>query len=97
MKYYIDPFKKVFDFNGKSTKKEFWMFFLWQIVAMTVFGVIQGLTGIEYIGKAYLIASLLPFMSLGFRRLNEGGFNKLLFLIPFVNIILASVDRNKLQ
>lgn len=92
MKYFITPFKKVFDFNGKSTIKEFWYFVLINVVIHFIIGLIESLINVEYIGEIVRIIVLLPFISLGFRRLNEVGINKFLFLIPFVNFILASLS-----
>lgn len=92
MKYFITPFKKMFDVTGKSTVKEFWLFFLIDTLVAGVFGFISGIFGIGYIGDAYLIVSCLPFIALGFRRLNDAGYNKWLFLIPIANLILVSLD-----
>jgi uncharacterized membrane protein YhaH (DUF805 family) len=33
---------------------------------------------------------MIPFITLGFRRLNDAKFSKWLFLIPVVNLILAA-------
>lgn len=92
MNYFITPFKKMFDFTGKSTVKEFWLFFLIDTLVAGVFGFISGIFDIGYIGDAYLILSGLPFIALGFRRLNDAGYNKWLFLIPIANLILVSLD-----
>ena len=95
MKYFITPFKKVFDFNGKSTIKEFWYFVLINIAIHFLLGLLESSINIEYIGEIFRIIVLLPFISLGFRRLNEVGINKFLFLIPFVNFILASLSKKQ--
>lgn len=96
MKYLTTPFKKCFDFTGKSSVKEFWFFF---IISLLISFFIGGLIGvlkkysynIEYLRNVYLFITILPFYSLGFRRLNDAGVNKFLFLIPMVNLILAGL------
>lgn len=93
MKYYINPFLKAFDFNGKSTIKQFWVFILFQYLIFFIIGLIEGQVGIKYVGKVYLFVTLVPFIALGFRRLNDSGFNRWLFLIPIANIILASIPK----
>lgn len=93
MKYIITPFKKALDFSGKSSLKEFWIFFLFNIVLSLIVGVVKAETGFEELGTIFLVVMLLPNLSLGFRRLNDAGINKWLFLIPFVNLILASSEK----
>lgn len=95
MNYYFEPFKKIFDFNGKSSLKEFWMYFLLNIVASILIGVIRGFTDYHILREIFLIVTLLPFIALGFRRLNDAGINRWLFLLPFINIILACFPKNE--
>jgi uncharacterized membrane protein YhaH (DUF805 family) len=70
MKYIITPFIKRFDFKGKATIKEFWLFFIAQTILFICLGFIGGLTGYQLLGKIFLLISLIPFLALGFRRLN---------------------------
>lgn len=92
MKYLITPFKKYFVINEKSSLKEFWYFFLILTFLINPFiGFFKGFFDINYYAILTLrIFFLIPFLTLGFRRLNETKFSKWLFLIPFVNLILAS-------
>ncbi|WP_046759204.1 DUF805 domain-containing protein [Kordia jejudonensis] len=92
MNYYIEPLKRTFDFTGKSTVKQFWMFFLIENIIVFIVAFFGVKLGIENLGDIYLLLTLLPFIALGFRRLNDAGYNKWLFLVPFVNIILASIQ-----
>lgn len=32
MSYLINPLKRLFDFQGRATRKEFWLFMLWLLV-----------------------------------------------------------------
>ncbi|SDX52635.1 DUF805 domain-containing protein [Aequorivita viscosa] len=95
LNYYIKPFKYIFDFNGKSSLKEFWLFFLINIIVSIFIGIIRGLTGYHTLREIFLIITLLPFIALGFRRLNDAGITKWLFLIPFVNLVLACFPKKK--
>ncbi len=95
MRYIITPFKKILDFTGKSSIKEFWIFYLFMFISSFFSGILSGITGIEYLGKIWTYVILLPVgISLGFRRLNDAGINKFLFLIPMVNLILASLPKH---
>lgn len=95
MKYLINPFINMFDFEGKASVKEFWIFILFQYIIMFVLGILGAMINFRFLGKLYLLISLLPFIALGFRRLKDAGFNQWLFLIPIANIILASIPKKE--
>lgn len=96
MKYFFLAFKRAFDFNGKSSKKEFWNFFLIDCVIYILIGFFEGATSSIDLSNnimiTYSILTFIPFISLGFRRLNDAGYNKLLFLIPIANLFFASME-----
>lgn len=92
MNYVIKPFKNYFNIKDKANIKEFWIFFLvFTFVISPLIGVVKGL---ELLNSNLILVIniffLIPFLTLGFRRLNETQFNKWLFLIPLVNLIFAS-------
>jgi len=91
MKYYFKPFKEVLNITGKASIKEFWFFLLINIIISFFIGLIKGALGFEHIGTIYNLIVVIPFITLGFRRLNDVEISKWLFLIPFVNLILAGL------
>lgn len=99
MKYYILAFKRAFDFKGKSSQKEFWNFFLIDCLIYILIGIFEGVSSYVDLSNnimiTYSVLTLLPFISLGFRRLNDAGYNKLLFLIPIANLFFASMETKK--
>lgn len=52
-------------------------------------GFIKSWTGFDQLNIVYLLVMIIPYMAIGFRRLNDAGINRFLFLIPFVGLILA--------
>ena len=90
MKYFIEAIIKWNDFSGKSNLKSFWIFFLLFTLISLPIGFIESWSDFEYINWVYLTLMLLPYNAFGFRRLNDAGINKFLFLIPFVGLILAT-------
>ena len=90
MKYFIEAITKWNDFSGKSNLKSFWIFFLIYTLTAMPIGFVQSWSGIDNLGLVYIILMLLPYNAFGFRRLNDAGINKFLFLIPFVGLILAT-------
>lgn len=97
MKYLITPYKKIFDYTGTSTRKEFWYFVLFNFLITAILSVLKSLMGFERLVDVYSILFLVPFVALGFRRLNEVGVSKWLFLIPIVNFVLASLEPKSLD
>ncbi|MDN3494279.1 DUF805 domain-containing protein [Winogradskyella bathintestinalis] len=89
MKYFIKALRKWNDFSGKTDLKSFWMFFLFFSLSAIPIGIIRALTGFEHLFTIYSTIMLIPYAAIGFRRLNDAGLNRFLFLIPFVNLILA--------
>lgn len=98
MKYFIEALKRWNDFSGKTNLKSFWIFFLVFSLLGFPIGFIRSLTGFEHLFTIYSTLMLVPFAAAGFRRLNDAGINRFLFLIPFVNLILAVFpSKNKLN
>jgi uncharacterized membrane protein YhaH (DUF805 family) len=93
MKYYFLAYKRIFDFQGKSSIKEFWVFTLINFIVYFLIGILEGILEVDYIGTIASFITIVPFISLGFRRLNDAGINKWLFFIPIVNLVLASLKR----
>ena len=95
MKYFIEAIKKWSDFSGKTDLKSFWMFFLIFSLSGIFVGFLKSAIDFKYLSTIYLTIMLIPYLAIGFRRLNDAGLNKWLFLIPFVNLILACFPEKK--
>ncbi len=92
MKYIVTPLKECFNITGKASLKEFWFFFIFYMFLSFLLGLVRGFCCInEFVTSIIRISLLVPFITLGFRRLNETKFSKWMFLIPIVNLILASL------
>ena len=88
--YFLKPFIKVFNFKGRSNIKEFWYFILINFVISLILVLTKKIHGIDKIDIYYRYVYFIPLISLGFRRIQDTGKNGFLFLIPFVNFILAA-------
>lgn len=95
MKYFIEAIRKWNDFSGRTALKSFWIFFLIFTLSAIPVSIIKSLTGIKYLFSIYSTIMLIPYIAIGFRRLNDAGINKWLFLIPFVNLILATFPKKE--
>mgnify|MGYP003975969525 FL=1 len=64
MKYYFLAYKKMFDFNGKSSKKEFWNFFIIDMLIFILIGFFEGFTSYTLLADnllfIYIAISIIP-------------------------------------
>lgn len=97
MNYILNPFKQIFDINGRASLKEFWIFLLFYffiIIPLLAFFKHSFDLERQFI-LIFRILMVAPFISLGFRRMNDANLSKWLFLIPLVNLILAGFPSKK--
>ncbi|MBO4707078.1 MAG: DUF805 domain-containing protein [Elusimicrobiaceae bacterium] len=98
-KYFIDVIKNhYFDFSGKATRTQFWLFvlinFIVSFVLMLVCGIFLNEQTAKIISIVYGLALLLPGLGIAARRLRDGGFSPwllLLGLIPFIGPIILLI------
>ena len=92
MNYYLDVLKKYKEFNGRASRIEYWMFFLFNAIIAIIISIIDGVI----FGKTrvliyiYDLAVLLPSLAVGWRRLhdtNRSGWWILINLIPVIGWI----------
>lgn len=83
--------KKYVDFQGRATRKEFWLFVLFFYISTFVGGIIDGLsgTGTDLIGTLIALALILPYLAVAVRRMHDVGKAGWYILIPIYNFILA--------
>ncbi|NQV12288.1 DUF805 domain-containing protein [Candidatus Uhrbacteria bacterium] len=97
MNYYIDALKKYAVFSGRATRKEFWMFVLFNLIAMVILSIIDSFIGSGEMGilsGIYGLGVLLPSIGIAIRRLhdtNRSGWWLLIGLVPFIGAIVLIV------
>lgn len=96
MQWYLKAVKNYVGFTGRSRRKEFWMFVLFNIiftiVAMAldnVAGIADPMTGYGPIYGLYALAVLLPSIAVAVRRLHDVGKSGWFILIAFIPLIGA--------
>ena len=94
MNYYLSVLKKYAVFTGRARRKEYWYFFLFNMIASLILGFIDGLTGmynpaigLGVLGAIYTLAVILPGIGVTIRRLHDTGKSGWWFLIVFIPII----------
>lgn len=92
----LEMYKKVVfgnyaNFNGRARRKEYWMFFLANVLISFILGFILGLIspGLVLIGNLYSLAVLVPSIAVAVRRMHDIDKEWWYMLIPFYNVYLA--------
>lgn len=101
MSWYFKVLQNYFNFSGRARRKEYWMFFLFQIIFAIVAIIIDNVLGlaIKDIGYGpvyglYALATLIPGLAVTVRRLHDtgkSGWYFLVGLIPFIGGIILLV------
>ncbi len=92
MKYYLLALQNYITFTGRSTRKEFWYFFLFNFIFSVSLNVLGVAIGFELLGTIYSLALFLPGIAAGVRRLHDAGKSGWFLLIPIYNLILLLTD-----
>lgn len=99
MRCYFDGMMRYFEISGRSTRMQYWMFYLIQCVLTILAAVVDiVLGGLAYPAAPQLPVTLfvtfvhfIPGITVGVRRLHDigrSGFWYLLYLIPFAGFLL---------
>ncbi len=92
MKYFFDVLKKYAVFNGRARRKEYWYFFLFNVLISFVVGFIAGATNTPFLGTIYSLALLLPGIAVAVRRMHDVDKSGWYCLIPIYNLVLACTE-----
>ena len=99
MEWMILPYKRYFDFSGRSRRKEYWLFTLLYVLVILFFAgiMVAGVVGLEknetpgptfWVGLAgmilFLLASLIPSIAVAVRRFHDQNQSGWLYLLGFI-------------
>jgi len=100
MNWYIEAWKNYANFQGRARRKAYWMFVLFNIIALVLLGIISNLIGLggqdgySILTGLYSLAVILPGLALAVRRLHDtgrSGWWMLIALLPLVGGIVLLV------
>jgi uncharacterized membrane protein YhaH (DUF805 family) len=92
--WYVDVLKNYVGFSGRARRQEYWMYFLFNIIAVVVLTIIDAVIKTSILVILYYLAVLLPTLAVGFRRLHDTGRSAwwlLLGIIPLIGSIIIIV------
>ncbi len=100
MNWYLEVLRKYAVFSGRARRKEYWMFFLFNLIIFFVLGFIEGFLRIapqisgSVLATFYALGVLIPGIAVGVRRLhdtNRSGWWLLISLVPLIGAIVILV------
>jgi uncharacterized membrane protein YhaH (DUF805 family) len=97
VKWYIEVMRKYAVFSGRARRQEYWMFVLSNVIIVVFLGIIDGMADSDFEGSRstlttlYVLATLIPFLAVGVRRLHDTGRSGWWMLIGVIPIIGAIV------
>ena len=100
MNWYLEVLKKYAVFSGRSRRKEYWFFCLFNILVSIGLMIIDRMLGtfsslgFGLLGGLYTLGIIIPSVAVAVRRLhdtNRSGWWLLLALIPFIGAIVLII------
>ena len=95
MSWYITVLKKYALFSGRAQRAEYWMFLLFNMIAIIIFSIIDSVLvleivpGVGILYVVYTLAVLIPSLAVSVRRLHDTARSGWFFLIGFIPIVGA--------
>jgi len=88
MEWYLKVLKNYATFTGRARRKEYWMFFLFNMIFALVAWVLDFIIGTYFVlYLVYLLAILVPSIAVAVRRLHDIGKSGAWYFIIFVPLI----------
>ena len=100
MDWYREALRKYAEFEGRSRRKEYWFFALFNTLFSTVLvlsdsvaGTLDEATGLGLLSGLYSLAVMIPSLSVLVRRLHDTGRSgwALIIFLPLIGIIVLLV------
>lgn len=98
MKYYLQAFRKYAQFTGRSTRKEYWYFVLFNTIftyatILIPYYIEMYSSNYSFWGVMpfwiYCMGAMLPSLAVGVRRMHDVGKSGWFILIPIYSLVLA--------
>jgi len=95
MDYFLDAYRQFANFQGRASRKQYWMFYLFYVISYIFFAIFDGLLRTDGLFMAlFALISLLPNIAIVTRRLHDidkSGWWQLLIFIPIIGAIVLLV------
>ena len=91
------PLKRYVDFQGRSRRTEYWLWFLFQVIVSIIFGIAKSTAGagsadvIKLVNGIFSLAIFLPTLAVGVRRLHDTNRTGWWIVFPVVVMIVGFI------
>jgi len=98
MNWYFKVLQNYVNFEGRARRKEYWMFFLFNVIGSVVLSIIDSALGFSknggtgILGGIYSLAMFLPSLAVAIRRMHDVGKSGWYILIPIYSFILLVTE-----
>lgn len=93
IEYYLAPWKKFAQFDGRSRRSEYWYFQLGNFVIAIVLAVLAiQVPSLAIVSTIFSFATFIPSFAVIIRRMHDVGKSGWYCLIPIYNLVLACTD-----
>jgi len=87
VQWYLKVVKENYaNFSGRARRSEFWYFILMNIIISVGLSIIDSVTGIGFLAYIYGLATLVPTIAVGIRRLHDIDKESILIILAFIPI-----------
>ncbi len=94
MDEFLEALKKYAVFEGRASRREYWVFAGVSLLIALALGIVDAMIGSKILGILYLLAVFVPSLSVSVRRLhdtNRSGWWMLIGLVPFIGVIVLLI------
>jgi uncharacterized membrane protein YhaH (DUF805 family) len=98
MNWYLEVFKKYAVFSGRARRKEYWMFFLFNIIVAFAIGIVIGIfrgafhINLSILSSLYSLAILIPSTAVGVRRMHDTNHSGWWLIVPIAGLIFLFLN-----
>jgi uncharacterized membrane protein YhaH (DUF805 family) len=94
MKYYIEGIQNYFVYEGRTSRKAYWMFFLFNIIVAFGIGIISGIIGDQQgiLNNLYTLFIFLPGIMIAIRRMHDTDRSGWYAIIPIYSLIICMFE-----
>lgn len=82
--FYIDFWKRAFDFKGRSSREEYWYTYLVNFLICLVFTFLAFIPFVSILSSIFGLAILIPSLAISIRRLHDSNHTCLPIIIIFI-------------
>jgi len=100
MNWYLKVLQNYAGFEGRARRKEYWMFFLFNMLisyGLQILAVATDTPVLMFLYVLYALGVLIPSIAVGIRRMHDVGKSGWFIIVPFYNLYLACTEGDHLD